>query len=83
MVYVGRQAWFNILDIEPLSIPSLQRRVERYLYVFLHYTIPQLQISSADYFGGPRSKEGFKAEEIAKEVKVRSDSDECFAQINE
>ena len=83
MVYVGRQAWFSILDIELLSIPSLQRRVERHLYVFLRHAIPQLQINSADHFGGPRSNEGFEGEEIAKKVEVRSDSDECFAQIDE
>ena len=83
MVYVGLQARFSFLDIEPLSIPSLERCVERHLYVFLHHAIPQLQINSADNFGGPRSKEGFEAEEIAKEVEVQGDSDECFTQIDE
>ena len=53
------------------------------MYVFLHHAIPQLQINSADNFGGPRSKEEFEEEEIAKEVEVRSDFDECFAQIDE
>ena len=53
------------------------------MYVFLRRAIPQLQINSTDNFWGPRSKEGFEAEEIATEVEVRSDSDECFAQIGE
>ena len=53
------------------------------MYVFLHHAIPQLQINSVDHFGGPRSKEGFEAEEIAKEVEVQSDSNECFTHIDE
>ena len=53
------------------------------MYVFLHHAIPQLQINSANHFGGPRSKEGFEAEEIAKEFEVRSNSNEYFARIDE
>ena len=53
------------------------------MYVFLHHAIPQLPINSTNNFGGPRSKEGFEAEVIAKEVEVRSDSNECFTQIDE
>ena len=53
------------------------------MYVFLNHSIPQLQINSANHFGGPRSRKGFEAEEIAKKIEVRSDSDERFTQINE
>ena len=53
------------------------------MYVFSNHSIPQLQINTADHFGGPRSRKGFEAEEIEKNIEVRSDSDECFAQIDE
>jgi len=51
--------------------------------VFSNHSIPQLQINTADHFGGPRSRKGFETEEIAKKIEVRSDFDERFAQINE
>ena len=83
MVYAGRQARFSISNIKPLSIPCFQRRVDRHLYVFSNPSIPQLQINTADHFGGPRSRKGFEAEEIAKKIEVQSDSNERFTQINE
>ena len=51
--------------------------------VFLDHAILKLQIYSVDHLGRSRFEEGFEAEEVAKEVEVRSDSDECFAQIDE
>ena len=53
------------------------------MYVLSNHSIPQLQINTADSFGGPRSRKGFEAEEIAKKIEVWSDSDERFAQIDE
>ena len=53
------------------------------MYVLSNHSIPELQINTADHFGGPRSRKGFEAEEIAKKIEVRSDSNERFAQINE
>ena len=47
------------------------------------YAGRQLQINTANHFGGPRSRKGFEEEEIAKKIEVQSDSDERFAQINE
>ena len=78
MVYVGQQARFSIANVEPPSIPPFQQGVKGYWYVFPHHTIPQLKKNPADHFGGSRSKEGFRPEEITKEIEVQSDSDERF-----
>lgn len=50
--------------------------------VLLHHSVPQQQVYAADHLGRSHTGERFEAEEMAEQIEVRSDSNECFTQVD-